>query len=115
VQRQLDDSGEKIQTVMISVDPERDTPQQLAEYVTHFHPTFVGLTGSKEEIDAAAEAYGVYYEKHEGSAASGYLIDHTARVFAIDPQGNYQLSFSFGTPVEDIVHDLRLLMRSTQP
>ena len=114
VQRQLDDGGDKIQTVMISVDPERDTPQQLAQYVSHFHPTFVGLSGDTTEIDAAADAYGVFYEKHEGSAASGYLIDHTARVFVIDPEGNYQLSFGFGTPVEDMVHDLRLLMRSMQ-
>lgn len=110
-QRELDDGGEKIQVVMVTVDPERDTPQKLAEYVGHFHPDFVGLSGTKEEIDAAGEGYGIYYEKHEGSEATGYLVDHTARVYVVDPRGNYQLSFSYGTPVEDIVHDLRLLMR----
>ncbi len=110
VQKQLDETGEKIQVVMISVDPERDTPEQLAEYVSHFHPTFVGVTGAKEAIDAAAEGYGVFYEAHEGTAASGYLVDHTARVFVVDPQGMYQLSFGFGTPADDMVHDLRLMM-----
>lgn len=110
-QRELDDGGEKIQVVMVTVDPERDTPQKLAQYVDHFHPDFVGLSGTKEEIDAAGEGFGIYYQKNEGSEATGYLVDHTARVFVVDPQGNYQLSFSYGTPVEDIVHDLRLLMR----
>ncbi len=112
VQQELDEKGEKIQVVMVTVDPDRDTPQKLAEYVTHFHPDFVGLSGNKAEINAAGEGYGLYYEQHEGSAATGYLVDHTARVFVVDSQGNYQLSFSYGTPVEDIVHDLRLLMRS---
>lgn len=112
VQRELDDAGEKIQVVMVTVDPDRDTPEKLAEYVNHFHPDFVGLSGSKEEIDAAGEGFGLYYQKNEGSEATGYLVDHTARVFVIDQEGNYQLSFSYGTPVEDIVHDLRLLMRS---
>ncbi len=111
VQRKLDETGEKIQVIMVSVDPERDTPQKLSEYVQHFHPTFIGITGSKEEIDAAAEGYGVYYKKHEGTEASGYLIDHTARIFVIEPGGEYRLSFGFGTPVDDIVTDLRLILR----
>lgn len=111
VQRKLDDGGEKIQVIMITVDPERDTPQKLSEYVDFFHPTFIGLTGSKEEIDAAAEGYGVYYEQHEGTEASGYLIDHTARIFVIEPGGDYRLSYGFGTPVEDIISDLGLILR----
>lgn len=111
VQRELDDAGEKMQVLMITVDPQRDTPQQLAEYTSHFHPTFIGLAGDKEAIDAAAEGYGVFYEAHEGTVASGYLVDHTARVFVVDPQGMYQLSFGFGTPAADMAHDLRLMMR----
>ncbi len=111
VQRKLDDNGEKIQVIMVSVDPERDSPKKLSEYVQHFHPTFIGLTGSKEEIDAAAKGYGVYYEKHEGTEASGYLVDHTARIFVIEPDGLYRLSFGFGTPVDDIVSDLRLILK----
>ncbi|MFN2138549.1 MAG: SCO family protein [Candidatus Promineifilaceae bacterium] len=112
VQSELDDVGEKIQVIMVTVDPERDTPEQLAQYVTHFHPDFVGLSGAKEAIDAAADTFGVYYQRNEGSEATGYLVDHTARVFVVDPQGNYMLSFAYGTPVEDIVHDVKLLMRS---
>jgi len=112
VQNKLDESGEKIQAIMVTVDPERDTPEKIAEFAEHFHPTFIGLSGTQEEIDAAAEGYGVYYEKHEGTAATGYLVDHTARIFVIEPDGTYRLSFAFGTPVDDIVSDLRLLLRS---
>ncbi len=113
VQERLDEEGEKIQVIMVTVDPDRDTPQKLAEYVSHFHPTFIGLSGSKEEIDAAGEGYGIYYEKHEGTEATGYLVDHTARVFVIEPDGTYRLSFPFATPTEDMVADLNLLLRST--
>lgn len=112
VQRAVDDAGDQVQVIMVSVDPERDTPEQLAEYVAHFHPTFVGLTGDKAEIDAAAGEFGVFYERHEGTAASGYLVDHTARVFVVDRDGKYALSFAYGTAVDDIVSDLRLLLNS---
>jgi len=111
VQNKLDENGEKIQVIMITVDPDRDTPEKIAEYVEHFHPTFIGLSGTKEQIDAAAKEYGVYYEQHEGTDATGYLVDHTARIFVIEPDGSYRLSFSFGTPVDDIVSDLGLLLR----
>ena len=112
VQRELDDAGESIQVLMITVDPQRDTPELLADYVTHFHPTFKGLAGTKQEIDGAAEQFGVFYEAHEGSEASGYLVDHTARVFVVNQEGAYELSFPFETSVEDMVADLRLLMGS---
>lgn len=111
VQDKVDEYGERVQVIMVTVDPERDTPQRLAEYVEHFHPTFIGLSGTKEAIDEAGEGYGVYYEKHEGTPATGYLVDHTARVFVIEPDGSYRLSFGFGTPTDDIAHDLRLLLR----
>ena len=65
-----EDAG-KVQTIMISVDPERDTPEQLAEYVAHFDPNFLGVTGTPEQIAELATLYGIYYEKHEGSEASG--------------------------------------------
>ena len=111
VQDRLDEAGEQIQVIMVTVDPDRDTPEQLAEYVAHFHPTFIGLSGTKEDIDAAGEGYGVYYEKHEGTAATGYLVDHTARVFVIEPDGTYRLSFPFATLTDDMIADLRLLLR----
>lgn len=102
---------EQVQVVMVSVDPERDTPEVLADYLAHFDPAFLGLTGTQEEIARAAEAFGIYYQKSEGSPASGYLVDHTATVSVLDKDGRLQLLFPFETPAEDIAADLQHLIR----
>ncbi len=106
----LGEDADKIQVIMISVDPERDTPEKLAEYVTHFDPTFLGITGTEDEVAAVATQYGIFYEKHEGTVASGYLIDHTASVVVVDPDGYLRLVYPFGTPAEDIAEDLSHLV-----
>lgn len=107
----LGKDGDKLQGVMISVDPLRDTPQKLEEYVKHFDSSFIGLTGSEDEIAAATIPFGIYYEKQKGTAATGYLIDHTASVIVIDPQGYLRLLYPFGTSGEDIAEDIRHLIR----
>jgi protein SCO1/2 len=106
VRQELGEDGDKMQVIMVSVDPERDTPEVLEKYVSHFDPTFLGITGSKEEIDAAGKPLGIYYEIHEGSAASGYLVDHTARAFLIDPEGNARVAYPHDAPREGILADL---------
>jgi protein SCO1/2 len=109
VREQLGDSAENVNVVMVTVDPERDTPQKTHEYASHFDPSFIGLSGTKAEIDAAALPFGIYYEKHEGSAESGYLVDHTARTFLVDTEGRARVAYGFDTRAEDIVTDLRYL------
>lgn len=104
-------SADDVQVVMISVDPQRDTPEVLREYLAHFDPSFLGLTGTEEEILAAATPLGIYYYAHEGSAASGYLVDHTTSVLAIDREGYLRVIYSFETPGEDIAADMRWLVR----
>jgi protein SCO1/2 len=101
---------EQIQVVLVTVDPERDTPEVLAEYLAHFDPAFLGLTGAADEIALAAEAFGVFYEKGPGSVASGYLVDHTATLSVLDREGRLRLLFPFGTAAEDIATDLRHLI-----
>ncbi len=108
---ELGSDGEDVQIVMVSVDPLRDTPEKLKEYVAHFHPSFIGLTGTDEEIAAVAIPLGIFYEKHEGSAKSGYLIDHTATVAVVDKDGYLRLIYPFDTAGEDIAKDLRYLAR----
>ena len=107
----LDGQADDVQTIMISVDPERDTPEMLAEYVTHFHPRFLGITGTPEEIAEVATLYGIFYEAHEGTEATGYLVDHTATVMVIDKDGHLKLVFPFGTSAKDIAEDLAYLLR----
>ena len=96
---------------MVSVDPERDTPQVLADYLGHFDPSFLGLTGTEKEISAAAEPFGIFYQKGPGTVESGYLVDHTATVSVLDKEGRLRLLFPFATPAEDIAADLRHMLR----
>jgi protein SCO1/2 len=107
VRQELGDDADKIQVIMVSVDPERDTPEALDTYTNYFDPTFIGLTGAKEEIDAVGEPLGVFYSFHEGTVASGYLIDHTARTFMIDPAGNARVAYPHDAPRDGIVADLK--------
>jgi protein SCO1/2 len=109
--KKLGRSAEEVQVIMVTVDPERDTPDVLAQYVAHFDSRFLGLSGTAEQIAAAAKSLGIYYQKHEGTAASGYLVDHTASVNVIDRNGYLRLVFSYGTPGEDIASDLANLLR----
>lgn len=107
----LGKKADDIQVIMISVDPERDTPQQLAAYLQYFDPRFIGMTGTKEEIDAAATQFGVFYEAHEGTAATGYLVDHTSTTALVDDEGYLREIFSFETPGEDIAADISYWLR----
>jgi protein SCO1/2 len=107
----LGESAEDVQLIMISVDPERDTPDKLAAYVSHFYPTFLGVTGTPEQIAEAATLYGIFYEKNEGSIATGYLVDHTATITVIGQDGHVKLVFPFGTPAEELAEDLAYLLK----
>lgn len=94
VGRAMDLLGEKAEAlvpVFISVDPARDTPEQLKGYVPAFHPRMVGLTGSPEQVAAAAKAYRVYYRKAPGTApgAADYQVDHTAFTYLMGPDGEF--------------------------
>ncbi len=107
----LGDEAENMQVIMVSVDPLRDTPEVLAQYITHFDPSFIGLTGTEEELIQITKQLGIFYEKHEGSAASGYLVDHTASVLVLDKQGYLRLIFPYGMTGKEMVGDLKFLSR----
>lgn len=107
----LGKKADDVQVIMVSVDPERDTPEQLASYLKYFDPRFIGMTGAKEDIDAAATQFGVFYEAHEGTAATGYLVDHTSTVALVDEDGYLREIFSFDTPGEDIAADVAYWLR----
>lgn len=115
VSQALRDMGDKkageIQTLMISLDPERDTPEHLAGYMTHFHPTFIGITGPQEQLETVTSLYGIFYQKKEGSTATDYLIDHTATLMVIDREGYLKLVFPFGVTAKEIADDLEYMLR----
>ncbi|MFQ5676178.1 MAG: SCO family protein [bacterium] len=109
----LGDDAQRVRFVYVTVDPERDTPERLKTHLAIFSPDFIGLTGPIENLKEVYAAYGVYREKNQISdSATGYLINHTARINIIDPQGNWRLTFSHDSAAEDIGHDIRLLLKT---
>lgn len=99
-----------VQVVMVSVDPQRDTPEVMGEYVARYDPSFIGLTGAPDKIAETATYYGVYYNAHPVASALGYLVDHTATVMVVDREGYLRLIFPFGISVEDMADDLSYLL-----
>lgn len=108
---QMGSKADEVQLVMVSVDPERDTPAVLKSYLANFNPDFIGMTGTEEQIAQAATPFGVIYQKHEGTAATGYLVDHTASLMVLDRAGNMRLVLPFETPPEDIAADLKQMLK----
>jgi len=102
---------ERVKVVFVTVDPDRDSPERVQEYVDQFNPAFIGLSGSKTDLEKVWAEYGVYREIADEQSAAGYIVNHTARVSLVDQQGNLRISFSFDTPMEDIVHDLKLMLK----
>jgi protein SCO1/2 len=107
----LGQRGDEVQVLMVTVDPERDTVSLLADYMGHFDPSFIGLTGTPEEIAEIATYYGVFYERQESESALGYLVDHTATVMVVDRDGYLRLVYPYGTSAEDMAADLDYMLR----
>lgn len=96
----------------VTVDPERDSPERLGEHLAVFTQEFVGLTGPPERLQAVYQTFGVFSEKETSTeTAAGYLINHTASSFVVDRDGRWRLRHAFDTSVEDIVFDVRQLLR----
>ena len=99
--------ADRVTPVFITVDPERDTPAQLAQYVPSFHPRLVGLTGTPAEIQAVARAYRVYFQKVKDERSSApYTMDHTSIIYLMDPQGRFVTHFTHATPLATIINTL---------
>ena len=98
----LGPDGDKVTPVFITVDPVRDTPEYLAEYLAYFHPRMVGLSGTPDQVAAVAESYQVYYAKGGKAENEDYIMDHTAVIYLMDPAGNYLAHFANETTPEDM-------------
>ena len=111
VRKQLGADGRRFSIVFVTVDPARDTPARLREYTGAFGGDIVALSGTPERLAEVRKAYGVVAEKRAvaGTSAS-YLIDHSAFVYVVDPAGQLRVMFPFGLSVDDMVHDVKLLL-----
>ena len=103
---QLGAAGEKIQPLFITVDPERDTPEHLKDYVPMFHPRLIGLTGDAAAIHAAAAAYRAYYAKVPVNG-DDYTVDHSSFIYVVGADGQYLGFFPPGTPPERVAESIR--------
>ena len=108
--KELGPKAEEVQVLFITVDPERDTPELLAAYVTAFHPKFLALRGNQAELERAAKMFKVYYAK-SSSPDGGYSMDHTASLFVLDKQGRARLLVPYGAGPTVLAHDLDQLLR----
>lgn len=108
---QLGDKKDRITPLFITVDPERDTPEALAIYLANFSPRLVGLTGTPEQIKAAAKAYRAYYKKITDEKLPGaYTLDHSSILYVMGPDGRYVMHFTHGTTVSEMVQKLLAIL-----
>lgn len=112
VRVRLGAAARRVQVAYVTVDPDRDGPARLRAYTEQFDKTFVGLTGTPERLAAVWKAYGVSVVRRDlpGTRPPMYLLHHSASVFLIDPEGRLRVMAPFGTPVDDVVHDIRILL-----
>jgi protein SCO1/2 len=108
--RALGPEAGRVQVLFVTLDPERDTPQLLARYVPAFDPTFVGLTGTQQQIDAAAREFKVFFQKVAGPSPDSYTLDHSSGSFVFDPQGHVRLYVPDRAGADQIAADLRRLL-----
>ncbi|GAA5172551.1 SCO family protein [Viridibacterium curvum] len=111
VLRLLGDQALRVQTLFVSVDPERDTPERIKAYVTAFNPGFVGLTGGRMQIDEAARAFKASYSISAASgSAMGYTVNHSTLSYAFDPLGRLRLAVRHELSAANVADDLRQLL-----
>ncbi|BAO31093.1 SCO family protein [Sulfuritalea hydrogenivorans] len=102
--------AERVQVLFVTVDPERDTPQLLAQYVPAFHPSFLGLYGDAAATAATAGEFKIFYRKQPGKTPSAYTVDHTAGSYVFDPRGRLRLYVRHGETPERVTQDIKRLL-----
>ena len=102
--------ADRVTPVFITVDPARDAGPELAGYIAHFHPRFIALTGSDEQVAAAAQAYNVYYRQVPIDDGADYLMDHSSYIFLMGPEGDYVTHFEYGEDATKIAARLAELI-----
>lgn len=111
--RQLGPDAERVQVIFVTVDPERDTPELLREFVPAFNPGFLGMYSDPETLRQLAKEFKVVYQKTAVKAPDDYLIDHSAGTYIYDPQGNLRLLMPYGSRPDAIARDLKTLLAAS--
>ncbi|MEQ9619227.1 MAG: SCO family protein [Deltaproteobacteria bacterium] len=108
---QLGEDKDEVQVLFITIDPERDDQEALRNYVPYFNESFIGLTGTPEEIELVAKSFGAFYMKEESDSTSGYLMGHTSSIYLIDPNGMIILRYPQAKmDPEEIAKDVKRIL-----
>ncbi|RPH61146.1 MAG: SCO family protein [Chloroflexi bacterium] len=107
---QLGAKAQDAQVIFVSVDYGRDTPEKARDYATNFHPDFLGLAGSKEQVDAVTKDFGIYYLINPPDENGFYTVDHTATVQVLNPAGELIMTWPYGIQPDEIASDLKVLL-----
>ena len=110
VMKELGADAGRLQVLFVTVDPARDTPEVLKRYVPAFHPGFLGLTGSADDIARTAREFKIFYQKQTLPGGS-YSMDHSAGTYILDGQGRLRLFASYGAGAPALLHDIKLLLK----
>jgi len=111
VMRLLGADADRVQGLFVTVDPKRDTPQVLAQYVPAFHPAFLGLYGTEQQTANAAKEFKVYFQAQKPGESGFYTVDHSSPVFALDRRGRLRLLIRPEMNAESVARDLRVLLK----
>ena len=115
VARKLEGRKNQVQFVFISIDPERDTPEKLGQFVSYFNGTFIGATGTDDAINALTRQLGVIYARvEENSGTDNYLMDHSASVLLFDPAGRFHAVFTPPLDATHIADDFKVISNAYQ-
>ncbi len=107
---QLGDRSTDVQTLLVSVDPQRDTPTVLEEYLKYFDSNFIGLTGAIEEIDKVIKQYKGFYSYKGNTTGDSYSVDHTSNLYIIDTEGALTNIIPYGLPPQAITENIEKLL-----
>jgi protein SCO1 len=110
----LGPDGDRLQVLFVSIDPERDTPEVMKEYMANFDPSFLALYTSVDGLPALAKSFKIYYKKVDGPTPTSYTMDHSAGAYVYDPQGRVRLyhRYSNGQAAQALANDIKLLLAS---
>lgn len=114
VKQALGADGERVQGIFISVDPERDTPEIMKQYMASFDPSFLALHAPLEQLPDVAKSFKIYYKKVEGKTPTSYTMDHSAGTYVYDPQGRIRLYHRYGSGVQGLIADVKQLLAASR-
>ena len=109
--KKLGAAAQDVQIVYVTVDPERDDPERLRRYLTAFDATFIGGTGSAAQLAEVRKAYGIVADKKPAGGAADYAVDHSSFLYLVDREGALRALVPYGRGTDDIVHDLKILLK----